>query len=188
MTYNLILWFLHLSYPVVLKNRRTNVADQEKHQLEKVVGQTIAKRRQSLGISQFELAERLNIARLSLPNRKRPCRSPLFPAWRDSWDTRLPRLRPFPNERWDAEEHFRYNCRTRRLTSTRKTKNRAWYGVPSRFCAKTVSSHLFQGLLAAMLQKILKWLWNGKTSPPKGIVEESNIIENTVNYRSENPI
>ena len=127
-------------------------------------------------------------SRLSLPNRKRPCRSPLFPAWRDSWDTRLPRLRPFPNERRDAEEHFRYNCRTRRLTSTRKTKNRAWYGVPSRFCAKTVSSHLFQGLLAAMLQKILKWLWNGKTSPPKGIVEESNIIENTVNYRSENPI
>ena len=42
------------------------MADQEKHQLEKVVGQTIAKRRQSLGISQFELAERLNIAHASL--------------------------------------------------------------------------------------------------------------------------
>ena len=42
------------------------MADQEKHQLEKVVGQTIAKRRQSLGISQFELAERLNIAPASL--------------------------------------------------------------------------------------------------------------------------
>ena len=42
------------------------MADQGKHQLEKVVGQTIAKRRQSLGISQFELAERLNIAPASL--------------------------------------------------------------------------------------------------------------------------
>ena len=123
----------------------------------KVVGQTIAKRRQSLGISQFELAERLNIAPASLSRiRKRPCRSPLFPAWRDSWDTRLPRFCPFPNERRDAEKHFRYNCRTRRLTSTGKTKNRAWYGIPSRFCAKAISSYLFQGLLTILLQSILK--------------------------------
>ena len=44
------------------------MADQGKHQLEKVVGQTIAKRRQSLGISQFELAERLNIALSRIEN------------------------------------------------------------------------------------------------------------------------
>ena len=61
-----------------IKNRRTNVADQEKHQLEKVVGQTIAKRRQSLGISQFELAERLNIAPASLSRIENGLAAPRF--------------------------------------------------------------------------------------------------------------
>jgi len=55
------------------------VADQEKHQLEKVVGQTIAKRRQSLGISQFELAERLNIAPPLSPESKTALPLPAFP-------------------------------------------------------------------------------------------------------------
>lgn len=55
------------------------MADQEKHQLEKVVGQTIAKRRQSLGISQFELAERLNIAPASSPESKTALPLPAFP-------------------------------------------------------------------------------------------------------------
>lgn len=56
------------------------MADQGKHQLEKVVGQTIAKRRQSLGISQFELAERLNIAPASLsPESKTALPLPAFP-------------------------------------------------------------------------------------------------------------
>lgn len=54
------------------------MADQEKHQLEKVVGQTIAKRRQSLGISQFELAERLNIAPASLSRIENGLAAPRF--------------------------------------------------------------------------------------------------------------
>ena len=54
------------------------MADQEKHQLQKVVGQTIAKRRQSLGISQFELAERLNIAPASLSRIENGLAAPRF--------------------------------------------------------------------------------------------------------------
>ena len=54
------------------------MADQEKHQLEKVVGQTIAKRRQSLGISQFELAERLNLAPASLSRIENGLAAPRF--------------------------------------------------------------------------------------------------------------
>ena len=54
------------------------MADQGKHQLEKVVGQTIAKRRQSLGISQFELAERLNIAPASLSRIENGLAAPRF--------------------------------------------------------------------------------------------------------------
>lgn len=44
----------------------------------KVVGQTIAKRRQSLGISQFELAERLNIAPASLSRIENGLAAPRF--------------------------------------------------------------------------------------------------------------
>ena len=54
------------------------MADQGKHQLEKVVVQTIAKRRQSLGISQFELAERLNIAPASLSRIENGLAAPRF--------------------------------------------------------------------------------------------------------------
>ena len=62
------------------------MADQGKHQLEKVVGQTIAKRRQSLGISQFELAERLNIAPASLSRIENGLAAPRF--------SRLERIQP----------------------------------------------------------------------------------------------
>lgn len=61
-----------------IKKQENNVADQGKHQLEKVVGQTIAKRRQSLGISQFELAERLNIAPASLSRIENGLAAPRF--------------------------------------------------------------------------------------------------------------
>lgn len=61
-----------------IKKQENQCGRPRKHQLEKVVGQTIAKRRQSLGISQFELAERLNIAPASLSRIENGLAAPRF--------------------------------------------------------------------------------------------------------------
>ena len=71
----------------------------EENRLEKLLGKAIAERRAALGMSQFDLAERLGIAPASLSRIDNGLAAPLLPAGKNSGNPRLSRLRPFSEHR-----------------------------------------------------------------------------------------